>query len=123
MKTALILSAFALLLTVATAQPNAHYMVLYQGSQGLNFYCLDELPYSEARPMLWDNERGAIELSERGELFAQVVQVESCYLDNVYLDPTSDDYYVFRFTSHDTDGHPNHRHITRGIAWIDWIAK
>jgi len=103
------------------AQESPKYMLLYQGSNGLNFYCLDELPYTELRPMIWDDELGTVELSERGDLLAQVVQVDDCYLDNVYQDPISDNLYVFKFTSHNTDGHANHRHMTRGVAWIDLI--
>lgn len=121
----LILAFFILLMLLwiyeGAAQSAPKYMLLYQGSNGLNFMCLDNLPYAESRPMIWDDALGATELSERGDLFAQVIQVNDCYLDNIYLDPTSENLYVFKFTSHDTDGHANHRHMSRGIAWVDWL--
>lgn len=121
----LILAFFFALLPLAliagSAQTPPKYMLLYQGSQGLNFLCLDELPYSDSRQMLWDDTLGATELSERGELYAQVIEVDDCYLDNIYLDPTSDSLYVFKFTSHDTDGHSNHRHMSRGVSWVEWL--
>lgn len=121
----LIAFAIALLLLLfvyldgTEADGASQYMLLYHGVQGLNFYCVDELPYSVARPMLWDSEHGAIEVEDY-QLIAQVVAVAECNLDNIYQDDNGD-LFTWRFSSHNTDGHESHRHIDRGVFWITWL--
>lgn len=100
------------------AQEAQQYMLLYRGAHGLDFYCIDESPYTVQREMIWDAELGAIELGENGDLLAQIIEVEHCNLDNVYASSQGD--YVWRFSSHNTDGHENHRHLTGGAWWIDF---
>lgn len=118
---------FALLLLIALgymafeaqASTSNRYMLLYRGTQGLNFYCVDELPYSVERPMIWDAVQGAVEVEDY-QLIAQVVTVAECNLDNIYQDDNGA-LFTWRFTSHNTDGHENHRHIDRGALWITWL--
>ena len=115
----LLLLAIGYMAFEAQASTSNRYMLLYQGVQGLNFYCVDELPYSVGRPMLWDSEHGAIEVEDY-QLIAQVLEVESCNLDNVYM-ADNGALFTWRFSSHNTDGHDNHRHIDRGAFWITWL--
>lgn len=116
-----LLLAFAFLLLISnstTAQTKPKYMLLYGG---MNFYCLDELPYTISRDMLWDAENGFSEVEGRPSRVAYVVEVTDCNLDIIYSQ--DDFYFTWRFSSHNTDGHENHRHITRGAYWIDWNGE
>lgn len=98
---------------------NPLYMLIYRGARGLNFYCLDYMPIAPYRDLIWDNELGATELYEdAGELSFQIVQVESCNLVNVY-ELEDNRAYALGFSSHNTDGHPTHRHITGIASWVE----
>lgn len=106
----------------AEAASARKYMVLYEGTRGLNFWCLDELPYSIERAMIWDDAAGPVELSEQGFLFARVVETDHCNVDNVYQ-VRDGAQYAWLFTERVTDGHEDHRHITRGAWWVEWHAE
>lgn len=118
----LLLMALIVYAIVTEAQPTRHWMILYGGSNGLNFYCTDHMPYSLTGRMVWDEQLGAIELEgARGRLEAQVIEVAECNLDNIYSHRGQ--YYAWRFTHHQTDEHPHHRHITRGAWWINFTGQ
>lgn len=118
----LVLAAVAILVEDAQAAPASKYMVLYQNTRGLNFYCLDTPPYSIDRAMVWDEATGPVEIDDQGFLVAQVVETTFCNLDNIYqLDDGSR--YAWLFTERVTDGHEDHRHITRGAWWVSWNAE
>jgi len=132
MKTALLILIVAILtlsaqflivaiLTLSAQSSNPLYMVIYRGARGLNFYCLDYLPIAPSQDLIWDTELGATELYEdAGELVFQIVQVDNCNLTNVYQ-LEDNRHYALGFSSHNTDGHPNHRHITGLASWVERV--
>lgn len=127
-KAAYFFTMFFLLLLIAllliqgiTSANNPLYMVIYRGARGLNFYCLDYSPIAPYRDLVWDAELGATELYEdTGELSFQIVQVKSCNLVNVY-ELEDSRAYALGFSSHNTDGHPTHRHITGLASWVELL--
>lgn len=108
------IGSLAAVLDVQAAPAEArHWMIVYEGSKGLNFQCASTPPYADNLQQT-EAEYTAYALHvEDLEVYAYVVEVEYCNLDVIY-----DDMFVWRFSRAVTDGHENHRHMTRGAAWV-----
>lgn len=112
------------LIAIRASQPQL-YMVLKQGAAGLDFYCAntpvyeDTIPYGDG-----DSEQSEAEYSvfalhpESLELYAQVVRVQDCNVDNLYSNDGGT-MFVWQFDRRVTDGHLDHRHMISHGAW--WI--
>lgn len=113
----LIMSAYD---SVRADTNDMYYMVIRPNKLGYDFDCLPYPPYEDERQMVWNDETGFSELTERPLLIAQVIEVAYCHVDNIYLDESSGDYFRWGFTERVIDEHPNHRHVTRGAYWVDY---
>lgn len=97
------------------------WMYIPNTPQGLGWACISEMPYhdvaqqSEAELIELVNQLGNVSL--RGYL----VEVASCNVD-VLMDDPGGYAFAWRFTQQGHDGHPDHRHMTRGAAWIQWLS-
>lgn len=116
---------FTILMPMSSrAQPQPQYMYIRESPHGFDWYCLDDLPYGEiedspeqTEPELESLVHQLPDLQLRGYL----IQVASCNLDMLLDDPYGYS-FAWRFTSHNTDGHASHRHMTRGAVWIQYLS-
>lgn len=116
--------AFILNVAHVDASTPQLYMYLRQGTAGLDFYCASEPVYADVADMP-ESDYTPLALHPNDLiLYAQVIAVESCNVDNLYspsqYNPSERDGYMFawRFTERVTDGNSANRHFTRGAAWI-----
>lgn len=109
---------FGLLIHDTLAQPNQQYMVIRFGALGYNFDCVNDYPYDLGQQMEWNNNVGFAELKETPRLIEQIIEVQNCNLDNIYMDQSTEELFRFGFAERVTDEHPNHRHVTRGAWWV-----
>lgn len=111
-----VISLLAMATGVDAATPQV-WMYIRQGAAGLDFYCSDTPVYEDLREMTEADYRPfALDVANL-ELFAHVIEVESCNLDNIY-ENDGGHMFAWRFDYRVTDDHEDHRHFTRGSAWI-----
>lgn len=105
----------------ASGSAAPEYMLMYEGFEGWKWFCLDERPYQDSAQQS-DAEIEALVTRLGSQAFvAYIVEVDSCNLDMIFRGEEGG-LYAWRFTSHQTDEHLDHRHMTRGAAWIDWLS-
>jgi hypothetical protein len=94
-----------------------HYMLLYRGSNGLHFDCVDEYPYNDVRRMEWNSTDGFIEVDGSYQHLLSIFAVSECNIDNVYS--FDDDLFVWRMTNRECELNVCAAHVNRGAFWIE----
>lgn len=118
---ALVLLFSFVCLVESNASTAQRYMFIRQGAAGLDFYCADTPVYEDVQPMSLEDYSPFALNPQDLELYAHVIEVASCNLDNLYA---NDGGYMFawRFDERVTDNHSDHRHMSRGAAWVRLLS-
>ena len=98
-------------------QSDTHYMLLYRGSNGLHFDCVDEYPYDNIRRMEWNSTDGFTEITDFRH-YLSIVAVTDCNLDNVYTTENNGT-FVWRMTNRECERNVCAAHVNRGAFWIE----
>jgi hypothetical protein len=92
-------------------------MLLYRGSNGLHFDCVDEYPYNDVRRMEWNSTDGFIEVTDFRH-YLSIVAVSECNIDNVYTTENNGT-FVWRMTNRECERNVCAAHVNRGAFWIE----
>lgn len=117
----------ALSATEAIANTPQLWMYLKQGAAGLDFYCTNTPPYADRQAMPESDYTPLALHPEDLTLYAQVVEVSFCNVDNLYEGNGNNpqghagEMFVWRFDHRVTDGNEANRHMTRDTAWIQLL--
>jgi hypothetical protein len=114
----LLLIALGLMTYEAQANTPRYWMYMMEGYSGLDFYCTDTKPYEDLSIQSYEEWSSFAAHPNDLVVYAQLVEVTHCNLDVIYRNDGGGDMFTWRFTEPVTDGHEDHRHFTRGMAWI-----